>query len=429
MGKNTLLSSLFQNISVQQLSKKLNNPRFWRNSGLLMLANVIVTLLGLIRTPAMTWILPKDDYGMIAAVSAWIPFLQLLSLSGLDNASYHYTAKGKPWAFVITTKKRLIWSISSSLCFIVLAIFWFIKNNSTLGWLFLVTGISFPVTAGLSGVPGMISGQEKFYNLFWYRILESLCDFVGFIPLAFSAWLGSRVVIFYTSNQIAAGIMQIIFCYWIYTNLVKEKTPQLDREDENELIRYGKHQTAISGISVVQSRVDAVLVSILLSPSIMADYNIGLIIADQFKRLWNIYISIRYPPLVKMDLPRRRRRFVLEGTVIFVSFLVLGIFVSYLGHFLIPILLPPSYGTSLGYLDILIGTVIIGTPGGIIEMYYRSKQNEKMQYVMRITSAIVSVVASLVFILLWGGKGAAYGRLFSNLIFSLLGICLFYIRK
>lgn len=429
MEKIEYISQLLQEISYRQILKKLKNRRFWRDSGLLILANFIVTLLGLIRTPAMTWLLPKEEYGMIATVTAWMPFLQLLSLSGLDNASYHYSAKGKFWAFVISTKNRLIWSIFSSLGFFTISIFWFIKNNSILGWLFLITGFFYPVTIGLSGIPGMLSAQEKFYRLFWYRILESICDFAGFIPLAFSAWLGSRVITFYSTNQIVAAGMQIIYCYWIYLSLVKEKTPSLSCNDEKELIRYGKHQTAISGISVIQSKIDAVLVSMLLLPSIMADYNIGLIVADQFKRLWNIYISVRYPPLVKMELVHRRRRFILEGIAVTFSFFGFGMLVSKLGHFIIPILLPPSYFNSLVYLDILIGSVIIGTPGGVVEIYYRTKQDEKTQYAMRITSAIVSIIASLAFILIWNAKGAAYGRFFANLVFSLLGIYLFLIRK
>lgn len=429
MGKTSLISNLLQNISLNQIRKKLNNPRLWRDSSLLILANIIVTLLGLIRTPAMTWMLPKEEYGMIAAVTAWTPFLQLFSIVGLDTASYHYTAKGKPWAFIISIKKRLRWSIVSCLGFIILAFYWFIKNNSLLAWLFLITGVLYPVTTGLSGIPGMLSGQEKFRNLFWYRVFESLCLFVGFIPIALSSWIRSRVVVFYFSNQVAAMVLQIIYMYFIYTNLSKDESPPLSQEDEVELIRYGKHQTVITGISVVQSRIDIILVSVLLSQSVMADYNIGMIVADQFKKLWNIFVSIRYPPLVKMDLPRRRKRFLLEGSVIVIIFIFLGIIVSYLGHFLIPILLPASYISSLTYMDILIGAVIIGTPGGIIEMYYRSRQNEKMQYLMRIISATVSVIASLVFVIFMGGKGAAYGRLFANLVFSIFGICLFITKK
>ncbi len=93
--------------------RRLHNRHFWQAGSLLMLANVIVLTLGLVRTPAMTWLLPKEQIGMMGVLAAWIPFVQLLSLSGLDSSAYHFVAKGKPWAFVVNVTYRLRWSLLS----------------------------------------------------------------------------------------------------------------------------------------------------------------------------------------------------------------------------------------------------------------------------------------------------------------------------
>ena len=319
-----------------QLLLRLRNRRFWRASGLLMLANVIVLALGLVRTPAMTWLLPKEQVGMMGVVAAWLPFLQLLSLSGLDGASYHYVAKGQPWAFVINLTYRLRWSLLSTAGFLVGAAYWWWQGAIPLAWMFVIAGVSYPVTVGLSACGGMLGAQENFVGLFWYRLGESLTDFVGFVPVLLSVWLVNQVVTFYGANQVATAIMQILVTFWLINKLRASQYQPLSPENEREMVRYGRHLTVMNGIGVAQTRTDALLVGSFLPLTIMADYSIALLVYEQFKRLWNVYLSVRYPPLVRLTEKRRRRRIVIEGSIIWLGFVVTGLILSLLAHWLIP---------------------------------------------------------------------------------------------
>jgi O-antigen/teichoic acid export membrane protein len=429
MVKSNLLPDIFHNISIQQILKKLNNPRFWRDSGLLIFANVIVTLLGLIRTPAMTWLLPKEEYGMLGAISAWMPFLQLLSLSGMDSATYHYVAKKLPWAFFTNISIRLRWSLLSSLGFIGLSIYWHFHGQANYALLFLITGLSYPLTTGLTVTPNIFSAQEDFNKLFYYRIFESLVDFTGFIPLALSGWIFSRIVSFYTANQLATIVMQVAYCAWVASALRRNTPDSLPTKEENqELIRYGKHLTLISGISVVQARTDALFVSALLPLETMADYSIGILVSEQFKRLWQIYTSIRYPPLVRMQTERRIKRIWLEGLVIIAGFIGVFICVVILSHIFIPIILPANYSNSIVLIDLLSFSFIAGLPGMIIEIYFRTEQKPKQQYYLRISAAIVNMIIPYLLILKMGVQGAALGKIIANATMSITGIILFIIE-
>jgi len=429
MGKNSLFSNLFQNVSLQQVLKKVNNPRLLRDSGLLILANIIVTLLGLIRTPAMTWMLPKEEYGMIAAISAWMPFLQLLSLSGMDNATYHYVAKKLPWAFFTNISIRLRWSLLSAFGFICLAVYWYFRGQVNYSLLFLVTGISYPLTTGLTVIPNIFSAQENFKKLFFYRIFESLVDFTGFIPLALSSWIFSRIVSFYTANQLATLIMQIIYCAWIAKNLRQLSSPPPTPEENQELIHYGKHLTLISGISVVQARTDALLVSALLPLETMADYSIGILVAEQFKRLWMVYLSLRYPRLVRLETYRRIKRIWFEGLAIWGGFVLVFIGVMILSHIFIPMILPSSYTNSIELIDLLSFGFIMGLPGMVAEMYFRTEQSPKQQYYMRISAAIANLLFPYFLMLSMGVRGAAIGKILANSTMSIVGVILFIIES
>ena len=185
----------------QTVEPKLRNRRFWHAAGLLLLANLIVAILGLIRTPLLTWVLPKNEVGMLAVVAAWMPFLQLASLTGLDGASYHYVSKGQTWAYIVNLKHRLPWSLISSAGFLIGAVYWYYQSETITAFLFILAGATIPFTTGLTASAGTLGALEEFKKLFWYRIFEGLTRFAGFIPVLISTLISGKVVLYYGFNR------------------------------------------------------------------------------------------------------------------------------------------------------------------------------------------------------------------------------------
>jgi len=418
--KTTILGGLLGN---------LRNSATIASGGLLLLANAIVVLLGLIRTPLVTWVLPKDEVGMIGVVAAWFPFVQLLSLTGLDTAAYHYASKGRSDAFRVNLQYRLRWSLLSALAFLLGAVYWHTRGDLLLFWMFIIAGITFPLTAGLSACVGFLSAEQRFKNLFWYRIFESLTDFTGFIPLIFSAWAVSKVITFYGTNQLATMLMQVGVTLAILQYLRQAKISPLPAAESTDMVIYGRHLTGISLVSVVHTRIDALYVGMFLPLQTMADYSIALILYEQLKKLWIIYTTIRYPELVNIQVLHRHRRFLSEGSLVWIAFLVIGIAVVFLAFWLVPVLLPPVYISSLIYISILTAAFVIGLPGNIAELFFRTCQDEKRQYMLRMLAAIAAVLAPLLLVNQFGGPGIALGRLVSNLVLSLAGLILFLNAK
>jgi O-antigen/teichoic acid export membrane protein len=405
----------------QTVEPKLRNRNFWQAAGLLLLANFIVAILGLIRTPLLTWVFPKNEVGMLAVVATWMPFLQLASLTGLDGASYHYVSKGQIWAYIVNLRYRLRWSLISSAGFLLGAVYWYYQNETITAILFGLAGITLPFTTGLTASAGTLGALEEFKKLFWFRIFEGLTRFAGFLPVFISTIIAGKVVLYYGINQLALSLMLIIVAIFLSQRLIKSIEQPVSMEEKNEMVHYGKHLTIINGISVLQNRTDALLVGLLLPLGTMADYSIGLLAYGQIKRLWGIFSMIRYPPLVRMPLRKRQKRFLIEGTLIFLVFFIFGILASAAAHLLVPILLPASYLSSLIYIDLLIASFVVAVPGFIIELYYRSRQDEKRLYILRITGAITGIILPTIFIIVWGGIGGAIGRILSSSIFSITG--------
>ena len=420
-----ILNHFARNTS-EALSNLSKNQKLIKDSIFLLSANVIVTLLGLIRTPIMTWTIPKDQIGMLAVLTAWLPIVQLLSLPGLDSASYHYIAKGQVWAYIINISHRLRWSLLSSLALFLGAVYWIWREESALAWLFIVAALSFPLSSGLTVSANLLNAQERFKSVFFYRIGESLVDFAGFIPILISLIWINKIITFYTVNQVATSIMQIGLSFLLYHELKTKNIFTISSNDSHELVSYGKHLTALSGTSVVQAKMDSFLVGMVMPLDVTADYSIATIVGEQLKRVWGIYISLRYPTLVRMPKLDRQRRFIYEGVWIFLFFIILGILLAMAATFLIPILLPNLYNQSIGFAYILIAANVIGMPGGMSEQYFRTEQNHTSQYQMRVLGMLIGVLAPTFFVLQWGAYGAAIGRFIANFSFSIVGCSLFY---
>jgi len=419
------IQAIFRFLNLDLLKSKNMLPTI-NASGLLLLANLIVMGLGILRTPLITWMIPKDQVGMLAVVLSWLPFVSLLSLPGIDSSAYHFVSKGETNAFVIGVIHRIRWSLLSALAFGLGSVVFFIKNENQTAWLFFVAALSFPFTYGLTAPAGILGAIRNYKGLFWYRILESLTDFAGFIPLIFSVLIINKITTFYTSNQIATAIMQIFVVIWLIKILRKEVHQPPHGDLNSKTFHYGKHLSAITGISVVQSRLDAFLVGLSQPLNVMADYSVALILQEQLRRLWGVYTTIRYPVLVRMPKKPRLSRFILEGGLFWISLTMVSFLVAILAHWLVPLILPPSYAGSLVYMDLLIIAVLVGVPGGLVELFFRTEQDEKSQYKIRIMGVIWSIIFPPLFLYYWGANGAAVGRILANAAFSISALIVIY---
>lgn len=411
------------------IRRRLAARRFWRDTGLLMLANVIVVVLGLLRVPIVTRVLTKDEVGMLGVVASVLPFLQLLSFSGLDSATYHYVAKGHPAALRTNITTRLRWSVLSTLGFLLGGAYWLMSGNSILAGLFTIVALTYPVTAGLTAVAGFLGAREDFVRLFWYRIGEALTRYGGFTILLLFPSLTSRVLGFSLAGNVTLAVLQVGVASWLLLWLRKRKTPLMPPEEEQEMLRYGKHLTVMSGISTARTQVDAFIVGWFLPLGVMADYSIAQLVHTQFKHLWTIYYSVRYPSFVRLTVVQRRRRMVLEAIIVWVGFILLVLIAAVGLWILVPIVLPQEYRSSLPFIGWFLAAFAGGVPGYFAEMYFRTQQDERNQYLLLGASAVGGTILPMLFTVLWQPYGVVAGRLVANVVFSVLGIVLFLGRK
>lgn len=404
----------------ESLLARIQASRLLRNAGLLMLANVVVTLLALVRTPAMTWMLPKEDFGRISVISAWAAFIVLLSLPGFDSASYHYVAKGQPWALRVAMLARRPYTLLSLLGFAAGAFYWQQQGEGVLAAFFVVMAILAPVLYTYSPAGGTLGAQERFRALFWYRIAESLTDFTGFIPLLLGLWWISQGLTFFAFNQIATALMLVLVVRWLLRRIPAAQQAVPSDQEKRTLIVYARHLSVLTALSVAQAQADSLFVGTFLPLTVAADYGIATIVANQMRVLWGIYLSVRYPVLVRFERLRRQRRMALEGALVTAGFAVTAVVAWFAAAWVIPLLLPESYQRAIPYIGWLFAAFVLSVPGAMIETYFRTEQDERRQYYLRIVSLVPSLLLPLLMLQWWGVQGVLWGRVVASALFSLI---------
>jgi len=401
---------------------RLCDRNLWVGGGLLLLANAVVALLGFARAPITAWLLPQDEVGVLGVIAAWLPFAQLLTLPGLDQSAYQYMSKGHTGAFRASLSHRARWSLASALVLGVGAIYWWRQGQPSLAWVFLATALFYPATAALSGAASALSALADFRGLFLLRVADSLVRFAGFAPLLLSVWWGSRVVTYHAVNL---GMVALLFAVAAGAILRRTRGARLATQEERAMLGYGRHQTAITAIGVAQSRTDGLLVGMFLPLETMADYTMALAVQDQLHRLWNAYLALRYPPLVRLPRRHRQRRILFEGGAIWLAFAGVGLGVCLLAAWLVPVLLPAVYARTVLYIWWLVGALVAGVPGAFCETYFRTVEDARTLYVMSLVGALTGVAFPALLLARNGAMGVVAGRFYASVLFSLLGLALF----
>lgn len=157
----------------------------------------------------------------------------------------------------------------------------------------------------------------------------------------------------------------------------------------------------------------------------VADYALAQIVYTQFKGLWSIYYTVRFPHFVNMRDELRRRRFITEISILTGGFILLALLVGWVYSLSIGILFPSEYVGSVRYVYWTCLIFAAGTPGYGAETYFRSTANQSAQRTLRLTASFATVIVSLSLVYWLSDLGILIGRLSSNLILSMVGIWLF----
>jgi len=243
---------------------------FWSNLGIL---SVSFLALGLYSIYARYF--TPTEFGIYQYFLTLAVLVHAFTLTGMNTALTRSVARGHDGSLKEGLKLQLTWSVLPFLVALAIALYYFVKGNSTFGLAALVIGVFTPLNAALAAYTAFLTGKKDFKRAFAY-------NFFGNIPyygaMAAAAILFQSALLVLLANCVANAIV-----YYVALKRTERAYAQMGTSDP-DMKSYGKHLSLMNAPGIFLGQADILLAFHLLGPASVAMYSFATALPDQIAR-------------------------------------------------------------------------------------------------------------------------------------------------
>jgi O-antigen/teichoic acid export membrane protein len=386
---------------------------FW-----LALSQAVQVASGLVLSVAFANFLPKESYGIYQFIMSGAVIISVFTLGGMKTAIIRAVARGSEGALRAGFRAQMNWSWGIALAGAAVASYYYLAGNQMLAFSFLIVGAFSPFLAGFGLTQSYFIGKQLFRDSLLLglgrRLLPVVCLLTTVLlthdPVAL-------VFVYFASNTLSAGLLYL---------LVVERF-RLPSSEENEMISYSKHLSAINILSNIVGQADKVLVFHFLGATSIAVYALALLPVKQIEALFTLLSSITFPKLSTMEfttlkkvLPQKVRVLLVAAAVIVAAYILAAPFFFRL--------LFPTYPEAIVVSQVLALT-LLSKPRSLYGQAFTAHQMKRELYIINISINILEVILLWVLLPLFGLWGAVYALLGSTIYSNVLVRVLWYLAR
>lgn len=385
---------------------------FW-----LTLEQVITSVAGILLAVAFANLLPKETYGVYRYVLSLVGILSVFSLSGMNTAIVRAVARGYEGVLVPAFKTRLRWGAAGGILSLGLAGFYFLNNNLTLVFCFLVAAVFLPFMDSLTIYESFFEGKKLFKTRALYNI---------FIRIV--AALASVATLILTQNLFF--ILLVYFCLYTFLRLIcfwiTIRKSSLNSKQDLETISYGKHLSLMNVIGVVSSQLDKILLWHFLGPVSLASYALATTPCEHIGNLFKNIAPLSLPKFSEQSLGAIKAKLFKKTAKLFLAAIpLMGLYVI-LAPWIYKLFFP-AYLEAIFYSQFYAVAILLMIPQVPLGAVLAAQMRKKELYIIKFTSPLARVAAVLILVPLYGIWGAIIAAIFIQVInFVLL---LFFLRR
>lgn len=383
---------------------------FWLTSG-----NVIGTALALVLAVVSANYLPKEIFGTYKYVISMASILLVFSLSGMGASLTRSVARGYDGSLIPTVKTSVKWGIVAGLASIAVSFYYFLHQNTVLGYAFLIIAGFLPLKDNLSLYSSWLAGKKNFARLSVYGIVNQIFTTVILIlAIIFTRNLFLILLAYFAPRVVVHAILLI---------KTKREIPANSKQDP-DAISYGMHLSAIEILSELAGQLDSVLVWNSLGAAPLAIYSFATAPTNQMRSfLKGGIFPLSFPKLAQRTVGELRKT--LPRKLFIMLGCIAAIVVAYI--FAAPYLFKiffPKYTDSVFFSQIFALTLLF-LPRGILTDAIIIHASTKNIYFLLLSSAIIKIVALVTFVSLFGILGAIFALMAAELYMAFISIALF----
>lgn len=376
---------------------------FW-----VMFAQGINGILSLVLLVAFANLLPKETYGLYKYILSILGILNIFTLTGMNGAVSRSVARGNDGVLKPAVLYQLKWNSLMLAACLLLAGYYFMKDDTVLASSLLILGIFVPFTLAFGTYGSYLEGKKQFGTA---NIFSVISTFIYSIGILITIIVSDQVIWLIAVYAITTFISTFIF--YLYT--IKKFNPPLSDNIE-ETLAYGRTLTYIRLLGPITSQIDKIILAHFWGTAQLATYALASAIPSKGVPALKKIIDIGFPKFAanthgKINTVFYTRIFqgLLIGTMASITYILIA---PYLFTYLLP-----QYTDGIIYSQILGLTFIFALPTRYIGLLFES---QKMTRVTLINTTINSFLAIFLFISL-GMMGGLLGLSVAFTLHSFLG--------
>jgi O-antigen/teichoic acid export membrane protein len=365
-------------------------------------------ILSLATLVAFANLLPKETYGLYKYILSILGILNIFTLTGMNSAVSRSVARGNDGVLKPAVLYQLKWNSLMLVACLLLAGYYFIKDDTVLASSLFILGIFVPFTLAFGTYGSYLEGKKQFRTANIFGIISTFTYSIGIL---IAIILSDEVIWLIATYALTTFISSFIF--YLYT--IKKFNPPVAGNAE-ETLAYGRTLTYIRLLGPIISQIDKIILAHFWGPAQLATYAFASAIPSKSGPALKKIIDIGFPKFAtntheKINTIFYKRIFqgLLIGTIV-------AIFYALIAPYLFTHLLP-QYTDGIVYSQILGLTLIFALPTRYIGLLFES---QKMTRVTLINTTINSFIAIFLFVGL-GMAGGLLGLTIAVVLHSFLG--------
>jgi O-antigen/teichoic acid export membrane protein len=398
-----------------------------KNSAWLLVANVSIRLISAFVIILLARRLGVAGFGQYSFAVSFVGFFALFTSFGFNSLLIRDVAKDRSLTNKYINNILSIKIIFSVLAMIVLAIsLFFIDKSEMVIIAIYILGIELVVSSFTESMRSLFQAYEK---MEYDSILKIISKIIWATLILFVIYNNLTLVNITLATLCSASLSLIITYIVVRKNISKIKL-ETDYKFWKKLMLTALPFALTSLFSMINFRIDQVMLSFMTTDAIVGAYSAAYKIIDVLAILPGILLTALYPVFSKYhatDTKLLKKSFNLSlRYVITLSIpIVIGGFL--LSGQIINLVYGPEYADSAMVLKILIFISLFSFINSPLFVLLNSIGKQKITMINTAFTALANIVMNAILIPSYGIKGAAFATIISEITFLILSV--YQIRK
>ncbi len=384
---------------------------FW-----ITLGQTISSLAVLLLAIAFANLVPPDIYGTYKYILSLAGILAIFTLPGMNTALMHATARGSGSTIHAVTRTRILYACAGSVLALIASAYYLYYENIQLSFALLILAASLPLFDTFTSYLSYLVGKKRFdLRAKYHAFTHVVSTLVLIVTLLFT----DSVIFILLAYFIPFMSIRVALYYHVARTIPHTST----QSDDTEVIRYGKHQTAMQILSMAANEFDKILIWKFVGPLHVAMYTFALAIPEQIKgplkgvgELAFPKFAAQTPEQIKKNLPALWRKIALYALGLFVISLLYILTAPY-----IFMLVFPQYMESVQYSRLYALTIVTHVASIPIAILGAQKRTKTL-YVISTIQPVITIGLLVLLVPPYGIMGAIVALMLSKFITTI--ICL-----